>query len=354
MPGRGPDDDGTDETGGADAAAPANRTVLRRAVTWLIVAAFAYAVISLARRVDWDQVRSALGHFAWWQLVLLAGVLCCLRWLNALPLAIYIPGVSTLRALQNDVAAALMSMVAPPPSDIVLRVSMFNSWGVDTSLALAGTVMNTVTFYLARFSAPAFGFVLLLALRGYEGDALVTALGCLVVVAVIVVSLLMVFSGEQPAAAVGTFFAKLVRRVKKSVDPAAWSAACVTFRDNMAVKARRGLPAALPSQWAMIIVDASIVLLCLRFVGVDGSRISAGYLYGAYLVGYPLTLFPFSGIGLFDAVLMAEVVAGGGEGVEAPALAALVVWRLFTILGPVLMGAVAVADWRRRGNGASQ
>ena len=50
--------------------------------------------------------------------------------LNALPLALYIRGVSTYRATINDLGAILMSVVAPPPSDLALRVTMFTSWGV--------------------------------------------------------------------------------------------------------------------------------------------------------------------------------------------------------------------------------
>ena len=38
---------------------------------------------------------------------------------------------------------------------------MFTSWGVSAAKGVAGTVMNTLTFYVVRFSAPALGFVLL-------------------------------------------------------------------------------------------------------------------------------------------------------------------------------------------------
>ena len=40
-----------------------------------------------------------------------------------------------------------------------------------------------------------------------------------------------------------------------------------------------------------------------------------------------------------------------GADVEAAAVAALVVWRVFTLGGPLLLGAVSLAAWRRQSAG---
>jgi hypothetical protein len=57
--------------------------------------------------------------------------------------------------------------------------------------------------------------------------------------------------------------------------------------------------------------------------------------------------FPFSGLGIVDALVLAAVVEAGGLEVEAAAVAALVVWRVFTVAVPILMGLGAVTAWRR-------
>ena len=100
---------------------------------------------------------------------MLIGVLLLRQVFNALPLSLYIPGVSPFRATQNDQVAILMSTIAPPPSDVALRMAMFSSWGVPVAKGLAGTLMNTLTFYIVRFGAPAVGFVLLAATGGEVG-----------------------------------------------------------------------------------------------------------------------------------------------------------------------------------------
>ena len=53
-----------------------------------------------------------------------------------------------------------MEALAPPPSDMALRVAMFKSWGVPPPTAIAATSMNALSFFVARFSAPLLGFFL--------------------------------------------------------------------------------------------------------------------------------------------------------------------------------------------------
>lgn len=322
----------------------------RRAVRPIALAVFGYLIVSLALRVDWGEVGSALAHLAWWQFLVLALVLVARRFLDAWPLTFYIPDLGPARALQNDVSAALISIAAPPPSDMVLRVSMFSSWGIDVNRGLSGAVMNMVSFYVARFTVPVIGLAILIGVHGVEPGELASALTSLLVVVGIVVALVLILQADEMAARVGRFLGTVVRRVRSSVDPEKWAAACVRFRANSALKARRGVPRAVPVLVLMILLDGTILLLSLRFVGVPASAVSAALLLGTYLLSYPLTLFPFSGIGVFDAVLIALMAEAAGEAYEAEVMAAILVWRAFTIVGPLIMGAIALSLWRRAGN----
>lgn len=97
----------------------------------------------------------------------------------------------------------------------------------------------------------------------------------------------------------------------------------------------------------MLAVDLGLLILCLRFVGLDPSEASIATVAIAYLFAYPFTLFPFAGIGIVDALVLAALVEAGGIEVEAAAVAALIVWRVFTIGGPLALGAIGLAVWRR-------
>ena len=66
----------------------------------------------------------------------------------------------------------------------------------------------------------------------------------------------------------------------------------------------------------------------------------------AFLIAYPLTLFPFSGLGLLDAVVVAALLALDVGADEASLVAGFVVWRAVTILGPLVLGLGAVGLWK--------
>jgi putative heme transporter len=302
-------------------------------------------VVRLIGRVDWGEVRHALTHLSWWQVPVLLAVLLVRQVLNALPLSLYIPGVSAYRATQNDQVAILMSTIAPPPSDVALRMAMFSSWGVPVAKGLAGTLMNTLTFYIVRFGAPAVGFVLL-AVTGETAGLRWADLISIAISVSIFVGLMLVIRSEALARKVGTTGGRLAHRFRKKVDPEAWAAACVQFRVDVAARFRYGFPRSIVALSAMLAVDLSMLIMSLRFVGLENSEVPIGAIAIAYLFAYPFTLFPFQGIGIVDALVLATIVDYGGTDVEAVAVAGLVVWRIFTIGGPLALGALGLARWR--------
>ena len=313
----------------------------------LAVAAVAtVVVVRLVGAIDWSEVWDALTRLSWWQPLVLVAVLVVRQVLNALPLALYIPGVSAYRATVNDLGAILMSTLAPPPSDVALRMAMFNSWGVPTAKGLAGTVMNTLTFYIVRFSAPAVGF-LLLAVTGRAPGARWFELLSIAVALTILVAVLFIVRSDALARRVGTTAARLARRVRKDVDPGAWAQACLGFRSDIAARFRHGFPGSLVALVGMLVADLALLALCLRFVGVGSTEVGLLEIAIAYLFAYPFTIFPLQGIGVVDALVLAALVEAGGLEIEAAAVAALLVWRVFTVAGPVLMGVGALTLWRR-------
>jgi uncharacterized membrane protein YbhN (UPF0104 family) len=217
---------------------------------------------------------------------------------------------------------------------------------VPTAKGLAGTVMNTLTFYIVRFSAPALGF-LLLAVTGRPPDVRWFELVSIAIAVTILVGVLFVVRSDPLARRVGTTAARLARRVRKDVDPEAWAQACLGFRRDIAARFRYGFPRSLVALVGMLVADLAILTLCLRFVGVDRADVGLLDIAIAYLFAYPFTIFPFSGIGVVDALVLAGLVQAGGIEIEAACVAALIVWRVFTVAGPVLMGVGALAIWRR-------
>lgn len=140
-----------------EAALPATRWWKRRIVKiglWAVIAVFAWFALSrLIGAVDWLAVGSAFGRLQPWAMVLLLVALLVRQALNAVPLIYYVPGLRWGQSMRNDLAANVMATFAPPSSDIVLRVTMFRSWGLDPVMGIAGSTLNSFKFY----AVPLFG-----------------------------------------------------------------------------------------------------------------------------------------------------------------------------------------------------
>ena len=261
-----------------------------------------WIIVGLVGRVDWGQVVEALAELAWWQAPVLLLVLVVRQVLNASPLVVFIDGLGWRRAVQNDQAATLMSTIAPPPSDMVPRLAMLNSWGFPASQAVAGTYMNIVTFYSTRFLVPSLGLALLLATPSapYAPAYGWIAAGSAVVAALLIGSLLGALRRDEFASWIAGRAGRMATRLRSSIDPDAWVAWVLEFRGHVVRRASGGLPITLAALVVMVVVDGVLVGLCVRFVGVSAQDVPLLAIVGLFLPFYPLTLFPFAGLGMLE------------------------------------------------------
>lgn len=319
---------------------PIGLLALSAACTWIIV--------GLVGRVDWAAVGEAIGGVSWWQVPILLSVLILRQVLNASPFVFFIPGIGVRRATQSDQAAILTSMIAPPPADMLLRLAMFRSWGIPMTQGLAGSLMNVFTFYAIRFGVPLLGLCLVLAspVPYHAVYTWVALLGGAIGLAVLAL-LWAVLRRERTAVWLGGTGGRLVARVRRSVDPGAWVRSAVDFRANVIDRAARGVPLSLAALLVMVVVDGALLTLCLRFVGVGPGELPTMAVVAVFLMAYPLTLFPLAGLGVLDACVLAALVDTGGLALEADLVAGLVLYRVTTLLVPMLLGAGSVTWWRR-------
>ena len=135
------------------------------------------------------------------EILALLAVIAIRQTLNAGPLAIFVPALPLRRALANDLSANLIATVAPPPADIVLRISMLRSWGIPAAEGVSGISLNTLTYYVARFGAPALGLAVAFAAGQVESSFVWTAFTSGLVAAAVVAGLAIAASGERVSAA---------------------------------------------------------------------------------------------------------------------------------------------------------
>ena len=315
---------------------------------FLVVVSFAAAwvIVGFVGTIEWSEVAAAFSRLNLVSVLVLLLGLCARQAFNAIPLSRFVPGLPWRRSVQNDLGANVVGTFAPPPADVVLRVSMFHSWGVNPVDGMAGVTLNMITFYAVRFLAPMLG-VLLLTTQEVQRSHLVTAALSGLIAAAVIGGLVGVMRGDGMAAWLGRAAARVASRVKEDVDEEEWSLAVVDFRRRMNDTLRAGLLPSLLALVAMVLCDSVILLLSLRFVGVGPLQLSALDIIAAFLIAYPLTLMPLAGLGVLDASVLAAYTEIAGLEWEAEIVAALIVWRTITLAGPLVLGGLTVAWWRR-------
>ncbi len=319
---------------------------MRRIVLAAIAVLVVFGLVRAYRRIDATAVWDALSRLPWWTPLVLLVLLVARQVLNAAPLAIFLPGVGLYRCTINDLSASTAAAFAPAPSDMVLRVAMFRSWNLSTESALAATTMNAVTFFIARFSAPLLGFALLPFLKVSPGLRLFDLLS-LAVAAALIVGVLLVHRSQEWAASLGRLFGKTVRIIRRRTDPEKWAETMRGFQADMATDLSRRFPRAVLVSYAVVLIDLLMLVITLRAMGVTPDQMPVVELSAAYLFAFPLTMFPAQGLGIMDSAMIASLAQTAGDGILEPSLAALLVWRTFTVAGPFALGTIALALWKR-------
>ncbi|WP_157975716.1 lysylphosphatidylglycerol synthase domain-containing protein [Brachybacterium sp. YJGR34] len=323
-----------------------------RLVATAIVILVVTVVVRTFRRIDVATVWDALSSVPLWSPLLFLPLLIIRQIFSAAPLSIFLPGVGLYRCTINDLSSNTASAFAPAPSDIVLRVAMFRSWGIDGPRALAATAMNSMTFYIVRFSAPLLGFVLLPLLSvgpGLRWFDLVS----LFIAAFLVTVVLLVLRGRKEARRIGLAMGGMVRRVRGTTDPEVWAGGFASFQENLSERFGYRFPRSLACSAGMVLMDLVILLVAMRMIGIRPDDLSILEVGVAYLFAFPLTMFPAQGLGVMDTAMLASLTETAGHEIAEPAIAAMIVWRVMIVAAPLLLGLAAMLLWRFTGRNAA-
>jgi len=204
--------------------------------------------------------------------------------------------------------------------------------------------LNSLVFYVIRFSVPILGVVLLLEHELSAGQTWSAVLS-LLAAAAIVAAIVLVARGERFARLIGQMAARVVARFRDDVDADAWAESVAGFRETMSSRLFRGLAPSLAALTAMVVTDGVIVLISLRLMGVGASLLPLLVVLGSFFVAYPLTTLPLAGLGVLDAALVVAYTETAGVASEPAIVAALVVWRVVTLIGTLLLGTGVFGYW---------
>lgn len=326
------------------------RPLLKPLILLAISIAVGIVIVRFVGVIDWSEVASAFARLSWWQFGPLVAGLLVRQVLNAVPLSQFVDGVTLGRSFQNDLAANLLGTISPPPGDVVIRIAMFRSWRINALDGMAGVTLNMLAFYSVRLLMPSIGLVLLAIVGAESGNVGLAVLFAIGAVAILV-GLFVVLAHKRWAVLLGRVAASVAQRLRREADPEQWSQAVVDFRSRVT----SGLPGKLA--WSMlalvlmVIADATILLLAIRFTGIGADLLPLVLVLGTFCTAYPLTVLPLFGFGVLDGALLAAFTEVAGLEHEPSIVAALAVWRGVTLLGSLVLGVIVTLYWRRQTRG---
>jgi uncharacterized membrane protein YbhN (UPF0104 family) len=271
----------------------------------------------------------------------LAGLLAIVAWnLATYALVPVTAGLSFWRIMMVTQAATAVPTVGPAIGT-GLTYRMLGYWGYSRSRATAAMLVSGVWNSLVKLGLP----VLALALLALQGDASPRRISAALVGIAGLVATITVFAlllrSQELARRLGLLAGRVASRLLGLVERppvAGWELATAKFRARaLALLQGRWVPitaATLVSHLSLFLV----LLVSLRQVGVGEAEVGWAQVLAVFAFARLATAVPFTpgGAGVVEAVLIAGLVAAGGD--REQVTAAVLVYRALTWALPILLG----------------
>jgi len=314
----------------------------------VVVVTFAIVLPRIASYEEvWEVVKTL---DATWLLILLGTVL-----LNVVtyapPWMIALPGLRFRQALPFTQASTAFTYIAPGGGLVGMAGSygLLRAWGFQSGEVARAVAITGIWNQLSNLLLP----VIAVALLSIEGgrDAVLTTAAIIgaVVFTVAVGVLALVLWTDGLAESLGALAERLANRLLRIVrrgPVAGWPAAFVRFRhETVGLIRRRWLPltaAAVAGNLAVFLV----LLVSLRAVGVSSSEVTWIEAFAGWSLARALQLIPLTpgGVGPVELGLTGILVGLGGGNAEV--VAAVLVYRAFTVVPTLLFGLATIGAWR--------
>jgi uncharacterized protein (TIRG00374 family) len=315
----------------------------------VIVGVFAFV---LPRIADYRAVWSTIQGLTWEQGLALAVAELVNLATFAPPYMSALPGLGYWRASVIAQASTASTYIAPGGAavGVGLAFAMLRGWGFPASAVTLAVTLTGVWNQLFLLAAPAVALVLLTFQGGSNTTLQIVALIGFVIFVVAVTAFIAAFASNRLARSVGNFAARAadfgLRLIRRR--PVTWDGeGLVRFRlQTIGLLKRRWLPLTLATCAGQLSVFA-VLVVCLRTLGVHEAQVTLTEAFAAWTFVRLLGSIPITpgGIGIVELGLTGALVGFGGS--NDAVVAAVLLYRVLTVVPTLVLGLVAGALWRR-------
>jgi len=306
----------------------------------------------LPKIADYGAVLRTIGELTWEQTLALAGATVLNIVTFAPPFMATLPGLGFVRALVLTQASTASTYIAPGGAAVgmALAYAMLRGWGFQPAAVTLAVALTGVWNQLFLLGAPAVGLALLTVSGGSNPLLQTVALIGLAIFVVALVAFVGALSGDDVARRVGDLAARIVswglRLIRRQ--PVVWGGeSLVAFRREAVGLLRR-------RWWALTLATLAgqlsvflVLVVCLRTLGVTSHQVTLTEAFASWTLVRLLGSLPITpgGIGVVELGLTGALVGFGGA--NDAVVAAVLLYRVLTVLPTLALGLVAGAMWRR-------
>jgi uncharacterized protein (TIRG00374 family) len=315
----------------------------------VIVGVFAFV---LPRIADYGAVWGQVTQLGWPELAALGLAVLLNLATYAPPFMAALPGLDYWRGSVITLASTASTYIAPGGAAVGLGVSyaMLRGWGFASAAVTLAVTVTGVWNQLFVLGAPAVALGLL-TFQGGKNTALQTvAVIGLIVFVVATAAFVAALASDRPAGWLGDTTERVADRVLRVFrrGPVHWNGeSLVRFRAQAVGLLRRRWPVLTLATAAGQLTVFVVLVVCLRAMGVHESQVTlteafAGWTFVRLLGSLPITP---GGIGIVELGLTGALTGFGGP--NDAVVAAVLLYRVVTIVPTLVLGLVAGALWRR-------
>ena len=264
-----------------------------------------------------------------------------------------LPGLNHPQALVVNFAGSAVSNVVPfgGAVGVAATYAMTLSWGFDVPAVTLAILVTGIWNVFMKLGLPILALLILIIAGEATATLVAPALIALTVLIAGIVLLALILRSEQLADRIGALAERIGTRVLRFVRkpaPTTWRQAILDFRhQSIALLRHRWKQLTI---W-MIVYNTGqflLLLLCVRVLGADTHELGWIEVLAAFAFANVLTTIAItpSGVGFVEAGAVAALIAFGGP--EAASAAAVFLFRGFTYLMEIPLGALGWAVWGTR------
>jgi uncharacterized membrane protein YbhN (UPF0104 family) len=310
-------------------------------------------VIPAVSNAHYSEIWAEIGRLSWGQVGFLSTIWITSMLLYTGVLTNALPGLTHPQALTVNFAGSAVSNVVPFGGAVGVGATygIDMSWGFRVSAITLSILVSGVWNVFTKLGLPVLALVFLLAKGSATGHLMVPTMLGLIALTTAVVVLALVMRSESLAERVGAVGQRAATPVARWLRRPA-----VPDIANAVLDFRHRSIGLLRTRWwrltlwmiAYNLGQFLLLLACVRCIGIGTSELGWVEVFAAFAFARLLETIPLtpSGVGFVEAGAVAALIGFGGT--HAGSLAAVFLFRGFTYLAEIPLGAVGWLVWGTR------